>query len=136
MFNELKIYSQSNFGIFPLDSDDFEALIHMPDAAKVLALLGDAVIDLALVQIHWNPSISKVGELSKKRSKFASNMKLASICDRWDLYEYRIHQDPYAPDTKRETVDHVKGTIIEAIFGVVYIESGLEQVISSVSVLK
>ncbi|MDD5616855.1 MAG: hypothetical protein PHH85_11725 [Candidatus Methanoperedens sp.] len=31
---------------------------------------------------------------------------------------------------------HAKGTIIEAIFGVVYVEAGLDQVISSIDAIR
>ena len=108
----------------------------MDEAAKVLALIGDAAIDLALIENLWEPNISNVGELTEKRSKFASNENLARICDKWDIYDFRIHFDPNKPEIKEETINHVKGTIIEALFGVMYIESGLKQIIPSIVALK
>jgi dsRNA-specific ribonuclease len=131
LFTELNIYS-SKVG-FNLN---FEPYINMDEAAKVLGLIGDAAIDLALVQILWEPNISNVGELTKKRSNFASNENLARICDKWDLYDFRIHFDPDKSEIKEETINHVKGTIIEALFGVMYIESGLDQIIPSIVALK
>lgn len=131
LFTELNIYSSKvgfNFNLEPY--------LNMDEAAKVLALIGDAAIDLALVQILWEPNISNVGELTEKRSKFASNENLARICDKWDLYDFRIHFDPNKSEIKEETINHAKGTIIEALFGVMYIESGLDQIIPSIVALK
>lgn len=108
----------------------------MDEVARVLALIGDAAISLALVQILWQPNISNVGELTIKRAEFASNENLARICDKWDLYDHRIHFDPNKYDTKDVKINHVKGTIVEALFGVIYIENGLDQVISSIVALK
>lgn len=131
LFNELIIYfSKLDFKF------NFEPYLNMDEAAKVLALIGDAAIDLALVQILWEPNISNVGELTEKRSSFASNENLARICDKWNLYDFRIHFDPNKSEIKDETINHVKGTIIEALFGVMYIESGLEQIIPSIVALK
>ncbi len=115
---------------------NFEPYLNMDKAARVLALIGDAAISLALVQILWQPNISNVGELSIKRAEFASNENLARICDKWDLYDHRIHFDPNKYDIKEKTINHTKGTIIEALFGVIYIEKGLDKVISSIVALK
>lgn len=115
---------------------NFEPYLKMDEAARVLALIGDAAISLALIQILWQPNISNVGELTIKRAEFASNENLARICDKWDLYDHRIHFDPSKYDTKDVKINHVKGTIVEALFGVIYIENGLDQVISSIVALK
>ena len=131
LFKELSAYS--------LKVDyryNFESYLSLDEAAKVLAFIGDAAIDLALAQILWQPNISNVGDLSKRRSDFASNENLARICDKWDLYDSRIHFDPDISEIKDETINHVKGTIVEAIFGVMYIESGLDQINPSVAALK
>jgi len=60
MFEELYTDS-SRLGLYI----DFEPYLNMDEAAKVLALIGDAAISLALVQILWQPNISNVGELTK-----------------------------------------------------------------------
>jgi dsRNA-specific ribonuclease len=126
MFEELNIYSSK------LSSNvNFEPYLNMDEAAKVLALIGDAAISLALIQILWQPNISNVAELSIKRAEYASNKNLAKVCDKWGLYDFRIH---FGPDQSENI--HAKGTIMEAIFGVVYIEAGLNQVILSINALK
>lgn len=88
----------------------------------MLALIGDAALDLAIVQTLWDSSLSKTGELTEERQKLASNENLAIYCDEWGLYSSRLHRLQTIPDekTKKETVEHVKGTLVESIFGVVY----------------
>lgn len=131
MFEELYTDS-SGLGL----NVDFEPYLHMDEAAKVLAFIGDAAISLALVQILWQPNISNVGGLTIKRSEYASNEHLAMVCDKWRLYDFRIHYDSNLPQNKGKNTNHSKGTIIEAIFGVVYIEAGLNQVLLSIDALK
>ena len=126
MFEELNTYS-SKLSL----KVNFEPYLSIDEAAKVLALIGDAAISLALVQILWQPNISNVGELSTKRSEYASNENLAKVCDKWDLYDFRIH---FGSDQSEN--NHAKGTIMEALFGVVYIEAGLNQVILSIDAVK
>lgn len=115
---------------------DFESYLNLDQAAKVLAFIGDAAIDLAVAQILWQPNISNVGQLTKQRSNVASNENLAKICDKWNLYESRIPNSHKISQTNEEKINHAKGTIVEALFGVIYTESGLKEVVSSVVVLK
>jgi dsRNA-specific ribonuclease len=89
-----------------------------------------------LIQILWQPNISNVGELSKKRAEYASNKNLARVYDKWGLYDFRIHFDPNQSENNGKKINHAKGTIVEAIFGVVYIEAGLDQVVLSIDALK
>lgn len=108
-----------------------EALIEMAssgDAAVVLALIGDAALDLAIVQILWDSSLSKTGELTTKRKKVVANKNLAIYCEEWGLYSCRLnrlHANPM-DDPKTETIEHTKGTLVESIMGVVYLEFGFK----------
>ncbi len=126
MFEELNTDS-SRLGL----DIDLASYLNIDEAAQVLALIGDAAISLALVHILWQPNISNVGGLTIKRSEYAKNEHLAKVCDKWRLYDFRIHLD----SDQSENV-HAKGTIIEAIFGVVYIEAGLDQVIASIDAIR
>ncbi len=125
IFDELKAY----FSKLGLDVN-LKPYLSMDEASKVLALIGDAVISLALVQILWQPNISNVKELSDKRSEYASNKNMAKLYDKWGLHGFKIHGLDKAEN------DDAKGTVIEALFGVMYIEAGLEQVIASIDVLR
>jgi len=135
IFNDFKTSSLEKT-IQSLTTQDLDEFMHMHEAAKVLALIGDAAIDIALVQILWVPNISKVGDLTRKRAEIVSNKNLARVCDQLELYDCRIHLDPPAPNIIEDTINHTKGTIMEAMFGVIYLESGLEQVVLSALALK
>ncbi|MCD4820936.1 MAG: hypothetical protein K8R11_02410 [Methanococcoides sp.] len=115
---------------------NFEPYLSLDEAAKVLAFIGDAAIDLALAEVLWQPNISNVGDLSVNRSKIASNGNLARICDKWDMFDHRIPFESKPSGTKIETINHVKGTMVEAVFGIIYIESGLDDIITSIVSLK
>lgn len=115
---------------------DFGPYLNLDQAAKVLALIGDAAINLALVQVFWQPNISNVGQLTNQRSDVASNENLAKICDKWGLYESKIPNGHKKENAKKEKIDHAKGTIVEALFGVIYVELGLDKIVSSIVALK
>ena len=115
----------------PLGEEELMELASSGDAAVVLALIGDAALDLAIVQILWDSSLSKTGELTIKRKKVVSNNNLALYCDEWGLYSCRLNRlrASSTDDTKTETLEHVKGTLVESILGVVYQEFGLKELL-------
>ncbi len=108
----------------------FPDMISLSETAKMLALLGDAAIDMAILHHIWKPRASDVGYLTERRSGLVSNEHLSKKCDEWGLYENRIHFDPPTP-TKSE-MEHIKGTLVEALFGVIYIEIGFRKVLDLV----
>jgi ribonuclease-3 len=122
----------------PLSPGELAELANSGDAAVVLALIGDAALDLAIVQILWDSSLSRTGELTEKRKQFVSNKNLAIYCDEWGLFSSRLHRLQTIPDekTKKETIDHIKGTLVESIFGVVYLEFGLKELFRIVTLIQ
>ena len=122
----------------PLSTEELAELASSGDAAVVLALMGDAALDLAIVQTLWDSSLSKTGELTEKRKLVASNENLAKYCDEWGLYSSRLYrkQAIESKDTKEETVEHQKGTLVESILGVVYLEFGLEKLLRIVPLIQ
>ena len=118
-----------------------EALIELAssgDAAVVLALIGDAALDLAIVQILWHSSLSKTGDLTMKRKKVVSNKNLAIYCEEWGLYSCRLNRLQANPveDPKTETIEHIKGTLVESIMGVVYLEFGFKKLLRIVPLIQ
>ncbi|RDE12593.1 MAG: hypothetical protein C4K47_07600 [Candidatus Thorarchaeota archaeon] len=124
LFLELETHF-ANERSFP-DSDLFVNLKSLSDMAKVLALVGDAAISMAVLHHLWRPKVADAGLLTQSRAELVSNEHLAWLCDLWGLYDYRIHFDPPSP-TKSE-ISHTKGTLLEAVYGIVYIEQGLDEV--------
>ena len=122
----------------PLNIDEYKELASSGDAADVLALIGDAVLDLSVVQSLWDSSLATVGRLTKKRAGIVANDNLAKICDEWKLYEYRLNRliDPSELNAKPKTIQHEKGTLVEAIYGVIYLEFGFEELIRTIPLIQ
>jgi len=122
----------------PLKVEEFNELASSGDAANVLALIGDSVLDLAIVQLLWDSSLATAGDLSEKRKEFVSNKNLAKLCEKWDLYSYRLKRlyEPLEKEAKKETIEHEKATLIEAIYGVIYLEFGFEELIRTLPLIQ
>lgn len=122
----------------PLKIDEYADLASSGDAANVLALIGDSVLDLSVVQILWDSSLSTVGQLTKKRAGIVANDNLARICDEWSLYNYRMIRlhDPSEKNAKPKTIQHEKGTLVEALYGVIYLEYGFEELIRTIPLIQ
>jgi len=105
----------------PLQKDDYIELAALGEAANVLALIGDSVLDLGVVQILWDSSLSTVE-------------KLAKICNQWKIYDFRLNRlnDPSEKNTKLKTLQHEKATLVEAIYGVIYLEFGFSELIRTI----
>lgn len=76
IFIHLEKHCENN-GLNPINKVMFKKLAASGDAAKILALIGDSVLDLAVVQHLWDSSLTKVGDLTKRRSNLVSNDNLA-----------------------------------------------------------
>ncbi len=117
----------------PLDKEVYEVLSSLSEIAQSLALVGDAAISMAVLHHIWQPKATDVGTLTQRRADIVSNEHLAKVSDSWDLYAHRIHFDPASPS--KSEMDHDKGTLVEAIFGIVYIEHGFKKVRDLIPVL-
>ena len=137
IFEDLNIHSKDDANR-PLSEDELNELSSAGDAAVVLALVGDAALDLAIVQILWDSSLSTTGELSTKRMKVVSNKNLAIYCEEWGLYSCRLNRLKANPmeGPKIETLEHIKGTLVESILGVVYNEFGLKELLRIVPLIQ
>lgn len=115
----------------PLDSGDFEEMINLGEMAMVLALVGDAVVSSAVLQHLWEPHLGDAGKITQRKAEIVSNKHMSKLCDKWRLYEYRIHFDPDTPG--RSEMIHDKGTLLEAIYGIIYIEFDYKRIVDLVS---
>jgi ribonuclease-3 len=114
----------------PFEDEGFDALILLSESAKRFALLGDAAISMAVIYHLWQTPAEDVGKLTQDKSSIVSNEHMADLCDRWGLYEHRIHFDPETPS--KGEIEHDKGTLVEAIYGIIQIEQGFEQVLNNI----
>ena len=122
----------------PFKIDEYKESASSGDAADVLALIGDAALDLSVVQTLWDSSLTTVGGLTKKRAGIVANDNLAKVCDEWNLYEFRLTRlnDPFEKNAKPKTIQHEKGTLVEAIYGVIYLEFGFEELIRTIPLIQ
>jgi dsRNA-specific ribonuclease len=129
LFLELEIHYK-NEGNNPLSDHDFQDLIALSEIAQVIALLGDAAVDMGVLYQLWRPDPSDVGIITQEKSEIVSNEHMAELCDRWKLYEHRIHFDPEVPS--KAEIEHDKGTLVETIFGIIQMEHGFNKVIDNI----
>ena len=129
-YENIEIYFKKKSGD-PLKPEEYQELASSGDAGNVLALIGDSVIDLAIVQLFWDSSLSTAGDLSKKRESIVSNENLAKLADKYNLYSLRLKRlnDPSEIKSKEKTIKHEKGTLVESIFGVIFLEFGFEDLL-------
>jgi ribonuclease-3 len=116
-----------------IGKEGFETLASLSEMSKVLALIGDAAISLGVVHFLWQPKGVDSGNLTQRRAEVVSNEHMAEVCDDWGLYKHRIHFDP--PTETKAEMEHNKGTLLEAIYGIIYVEHGFEKVKELISKL-
>ena len=109
-----------------IDCNAMPELASLSEVSQMLALLGDAAIDMAVLHLVWKPRASDVGTLTQDRADVVSNEHLSKKCDEWKLYDNLIHFDPMTPS--KSEMEHDKGTLVEALYGVLYVEYGFEKV--------
>jgi ribonuclease-3 len=125
IFSELETHYLAE-STSPLTKAEFRNLIDLSEMGQAIALVGDAAISLAVLHYLWRIKDVDVGDLTQERADLVSNENMARVCDEWNLYDNRIHFEPQT-STKSE-MEHNKGTLLEAVFGVIYIDHGLEKV--------
>ena len=104
-----------------------KALTHVSKSKEnneVFEFLGDSVLNLVISQILVEKfSMEDEGTLSLMRSKLVSRTTLNKIAKKLELDSFIIKGDSLAG---QETPENILGNALEAIFGAVYKESGLE----------
>jgi len=125
-FIALSNYIKKNhFEIY--NKEKFEFISNFGDIAEGLATLGDSALKLAVTHILWNDGIIDKGTITKVKERIEKNSNLAKYCDQLHLFEHRIYVKSELFDPKPKTIDHIKGTLVEAILGIYYLEKGLQE---------
>jgi dsRNA-specific ribonuclease len=124
IFSEIKKEFNSTSDIIaPCQNLDF--LEACPDRASSLAWIGDAAIKYAISSKIWKLKTS-TEQLNDTRKMCESNENLSGLCEKWHLFDSRINLDP--EDQKLKSANKIKGTLVEAIFGVIHLEKRIEGV--------
>ncbi|TXT53892.1 MAG: hypothetical protein BAJALOKI1v1_2270003 [Promethearchaeota archaeon] len=106
------------------DEEIFEFMIRFGDIAQGLATLGDSALKLSLTHILWNEGIIEKGKITKAKERIEQNSNLSKYCDAIELYQHRIFIKSKFFDPKPSTIKHIKGTLIESLLGIYYLEKG------------
>jgi dsRNA-specific ribonuclease len=131
-FNGIK--KQFPKGIDPVISlESLDILENGPETAQTLAWIGDSTIKYEIFLDIYKAGIS-TEELHNKRKSYEEDENLALLCKKWNLFNYRIHLDP--PDEKLKSIKKIKGTLTEAIFGVIFIEKGIDGIRDAIPLIK
>ena len=130
-FSEIKKQFE-NDSEFVISRSDLDLLERCSDVSGSLAWMGDAAIHYAISKNIWEPEITPE-ELDNKRKSLESNENLSILSNTWKLYENRIHFDPNVP--KQAKIIEIKGTLVEAIYGVIFIEKGIEGVQDAIDLI-
>ncbi|NYT04882.1 MAG: hypothetical protein GKC04_00700 [Methanomicrobiales archaeon] len=120
-------------GACALSDADLERLAGLSDAAAALAWIGDAALKIGVLREIWNPDVRDAGLLTERRKRYESNANMARLCDRWHLYEHRIRLEN---DTAAGERDHLKGTLVESVYAILFLEGGLARVAEAVHLLR
>jgi hypothetical protein len=132
LFEEIEIHFRHTPGC-SLSSGDLLQMAAIPQVAETLAWIGDAALKIGVLPEIWTPQVAEAGVLTERRKAYESNANQALLCDRWHLYEHRIHFDPAGP---RADVTHVKGTLVESILGMIFLDGGLRAVARAARLLR
>ncbi|MDH5402721.1 MAG: ribonuclease III domain-containing protein [Candidatus Heimdallarchaeota archaeon] len=135
VFTSIKDHLMKNNKL-PIPENELDELANIGEIGKTLALLGDSVLGLATIEIHWSNIFSTVGELTTIKSEQVRNKKLAAICDDWGLYDYRIENLNSKEKSKEVELNHLKGTLIEAVLGIIYIDMDYSKILEVVPILQ
>jgi|WetSurMetagenome_2_1015567.scaffolds.fasta_scaffold392836_2 hypothetical protein len=99
-----------------------------------LAHIGDAALELGVIASIWPPNTTTVLKkkyLHDERNKLVENIPLSHFWESMLLYDSStnlIELSDENPDTK--------GSYMEAVFGIIYLESGLEAVETAIKNMK
>jgi dsRNA-specific ribonuclease len=126
-----KIYSDS---VVPR-SENLEKMKTIKEDFLTLAFIGDRALELGILQSIWidekkSRDIPLKGDLDAQKKNFVENKNLAIIWDFLDLYDNLIFTKK-----KNESLK-LRASRLEAVLGIIYIESGLEAVENAIQNLK
>ncbi|ABN56374.1 MULTISPECIES: hypothetical protein [Methanoculleus] len=103
----------------------------LPGKVESLAYLGNAALLLAAVHHLWaSDTTPSKAMLDQKGQPFKDKKYQAQLERKWMLYENTIGFD-HKPRSNIDKENHDRSTLVEAVFGLLYIKGGLDAVIKA-----
>ena len=134
VFNEARIHPVKPGGMVLMSSQDLREMIEVAEDRKTLAYIGDAVLETGVMASTWSLQEKQKIPLNQflhdERKKLVDDEPLARF---WDSLEF--NDPPVVPHLPPEN-DKTKGSSMEAVFGIIFLESGLDAVETALKNLK
>jgi dsRNA-specific ribonuclease len=116
-----------------LHPDEIKDMENIGEDRLTLAFIGDAVLRLGAIISIWDrdcPTIPSKGGLDKERNRLVQNKPLSKLWDSLEIYDKKILIQSSEENIK------TKGSSMEAVFGIIYLEGGLAAIERSMNVLQ
>ncbi|WP_214041022.1 hypothetical protein [Methanoculleus sp.] len=115
---------------YPKLRKSIRAMSEFPGEAESLAYLGNAALLLAATHHLWVSNTPSKAALDQKSQPFKDKKYQALLEKRWMLYENTIGFD-HKLRSNIDEENHDRSTLVEAVFGLLYIKGGLDAVIKA-----
>jgi len=123
VFNEAQTNPVKPGGISLLSPQDLREMTEVSDNRKTLAYIGDAALETGVMASTWSleePQKIPLNEfLHNERNNLVENEPLSRF---WDSLQ--LNDPPIIANLPPEN-DETKGSSMEAVFGIIFLESGL-----------
>jgi dsRNA-specific ribonuclease len=133
VFNEAKT-NPAKSGMALLTEQDLEEMTEVSEDRNTLAHIGDAALEIGVMASIWpeqEPQKIPLNEfLHEERKKIVDNEPLSRF---WD--SFRFNDPPVIASLLPEN-DTTRGSSMEAVFGIIFLESGLDAVETALQNLK
>lgn len=134
VFNEAQNNPVKPGGIELLKAEDLREMKAVSEDRLTLAYIGDAVLETGVLASTWSPQEKQKIPLNEylhnERNKLVEDEPLARF---WDSLE--LNNSPIIPNLPPEN-NKTKGSSMESVFGIIYLEGGLDAVETAFQNLK
>jgi 23S rRNA maturation mini-RNase III len=125
VFNEAQTNPVNAGAVETLSLPELKDMCSVSEDRLTLAYIGDAALELAVIASIWPPDSTEIPSkqfLHDERNKLVENIPLSHYWDSMELYDPAILIQPSNENSE------TKGSYMEAVFGIIYLEGGLEAV--------
>lgn len=115
--------------------ENLEKMGNIKEDFLTLAFIGDRALELGILSSIWcdgnkSQDIPQKGDLDTWKKSFVENKNLADIWDFLDLYDNKILT------RRKNESEKLRASRVEAVFGIIYLESGFDAVEDALTNLK